>query len=279
MVFFNLKNKIMLDQKPIEKIIFLDIETTSQKEKFEDLSDTEKLLFMERFKKDIEMDIDEIKKRYKSKEKKFLEKMNSVYNLKSPLFPEFGKIICISLGLMWLDGDKYKIKVNSFYSDDEKELLNNFLTHGKLPSIFNKIPGKFEKKIDDYYSLCAHNGFVFDFPFISKRMIINKILPPPMFDYAHLKPWELNFLTDTKKEWTFGVFDASVSLKMLCNIFNVPTPKDDIDGSEVKGVYWKEKDLERIVRYCEKDVVALAGVYLGMKCIETPIEIYKPENE
>jgi len=265
----------MLNQKPVEKVIFIDVETTSQKASFVDLSDEEKFLFMERFKKDIEMDIDEIHKKHKSKEKKFLEKMENMYDLKAPLFPEFGKIICVSVGIMWETTDNWHIKTTSFSSDNEIELLNNLVSHEKLSKIWSNVPGKWEKDISGFYSLCAHNGFVFDYPYIAKRLIINGILPPPMFDFAHLKPWEISFLIDTKKEWGFGVFDGAVSLKLLCHVFNVPTPKDDIDGSDVKRVFWKENDLPRIVKYCEKDVVALAQVYLKMKCIKKPIKIYE----
>lgn len=261
----------MLNQKPIEKIIFIDIETTSQKCCFSELSDEEKVLFMERFKKDLEMDIDEIKKKSKSKDKKFLEKMENMYNLKAPLFPEFGKIICISIGIMWEKENEWFIKTTSFASEDEKQLLEELVAHERLSKIWANVPGKWEKDI-----ICAHNGFIFDYPFIAKRLIINGMIPPPMFDFAHLKPWEINFLMDTKKEWSFGVMDGAVSLKLLCHLFNVPTSKDDIDGSEVKRVFWEEKDLPRIVKYCEKDVVAMAGVYLGMKCVKKPVKLFEP---
>ena len=264
----------MLNQKPVNKIIFLDIETTSQSPNFKSLSSIKRLLFMERFKKDINMTIDEIYKKHKSKSNDFLKKMEEVYNIKAPVFPEFGKILVISIGVLWEKEGVWNIKTTSFKSDNEKELLEEFINHEHLGKIWNNIPGKWEKNIENFYSICAHNGHVFDFPFIAKRLIINGINPPPMFDFAHLKPWEINFLIDTKKEWSFGVWDGSFSLKLLCDIFNVDTPKDDISGADVKDVYWKENDLDRIATYCEKDVKALAEVYLRMKCDNKPLKWY-----
>ena len=265
----------MLEQKPIEKIIFMDIETTSQKSNFKDLADIEKLLFMEKFKKDVGMDIDTIHKKYKSKAKAFLEDMEKVYSLKAPLFPEFGKIICVSIGMMWETEESWQIKTMSFASKNEEDLLLELSNHEKLSKIWTNLSNKWEKNLSNFHSLCAHNGFVFDYPFIAKRMILNKIVPPPMFDFAHLKPWEINFLIDTKKEWAFGVWDGAVSLKLLCHLFDVPTPKDDISGADVKRVFWEEDDLPRIVKYCEKDVIAMSRVYLGMKCVSKPVELFK----
>jgi len=296
----------MLDLKPLNRILFLDIETTSEKENFLELSEHKQALFLKRFKKDIEPLVntqyeDYLAKNVFSKKKnsatvvtetvvtkeenvkKLLEITNSVcteiYNVKAPIFPEFGRILCISVGVLWKTNEtdnSYFTKIISFYNEDEKTLLEEFVNHPKLGVILNKIPGKYEKSPSDFWAMCAHNGRVFDFPFIAKRLIINKMKLPAMFDYAHLKPWEQNHIIDTKEAWSFGVWDAAISLDLLSEIFETPSSKDDIDGSQVKDVFWVEKDLPRIAKYCEKDVFALTKNYLMMKSMDEEIIIYEP---
>ncbi len=108
--------------------------------------------------------------------------------------------------------------------------------------------------------LCAHNGKEFDFPYMARRMLINGIKLPAILDTAGKKPWEVNHL-DTMELWKFGDYKNYTSLELLAAVFNIPTPKDDIDGSQVWEVYWKEKDLSRIVTYCCKDVLTVAQIF------------------
>ena len=117
--------------------------------------------------------------------------------------------------------------------------------------------------------LCAHNGKEFDFPFIARRMLINGIKIPDILNLAGKKPWEVRHL-DTMELWKFGDYKHYTSLELLAAVFGIPTPKDDIDGSQVGYVYWVEKNLERIVEYCQKDVITIAQLfrkYLGMELI------------
>jgi hypothetical protein len=295
----------MLDLKPLNRILFLDIETTSEKENFLELSEHKQALFLKRFKKDIDplvkahydsYLVNKLNSKKKNSAtvvtetvvteedaKKLVEITNSVctemYNIKAPIFPEFGRILCISVGVLWKANEtdsSYFIKIISFYNEDEKVLLEEFVNHPKLGVILNKIPGKYDKSPSDFWAMCAHNGRVFDFPYIAKRLIINKMKLPAMFDYAHLKPWEQNHIIDTKEAWSFGVWDAAISLDLLSEIFETPSSKDDIDGSQVKDVFWIEKDLPRIAKYCEKDVFSLAKNYLMMKSMDEEIIIYEP---
>ncbi len=112
--------------------------------------------------------------------------------------------------------------------------------------------------------LCAHNGKEFDFPYIARRMLINGMNIPVILDNAGKKPWEINLL-DTMELWKFGEFRHSVSLDLITTLLGIPTPKDDIDGSMVASVYYKDKNLDRIVEYCEKDVIALIQVFLKFR--------------
>jgi DNA polymerase elongation subunit (family B) len=158
------------------------------------------------------------------------------------IWAEFGKIICISVGI-FTGGKNTGLRVKSFASHDEKELLEQFsaLLLSQPPVLI----------------LCAHNGKEFDFPYICRRMLINGVKIPSQLEISGKKPWEINHL-DTMELWKFGDYKNYTSLSLLTAIFNIPTPKDDIDGSMVGHVYWVDNDLDRIAIYCEKDVVATA---------------------
>ncbi|MBK9290774.1 MAG: 3'-5' exonuclease [Bacteroidetes bacterium] len=157
------------------------------------------------------------------------------------IYAEFGKIIVISVGFH--NGNEFRIK--SFYDENEAELLSSFA------QMLNR---HFD---EPDHLLCAHNGKEFDFPYISRRMLVNGIEIPGILRIAGRKPWEVRHL-DTMELWKFGDYKSYTSLELLTAIFNIPTPKDDIDGSMVGKVFWHDRDLERIRHYCQKDVLAVA---------------------
>jgi uncharacterized protein YprB with RNaseH-like and TPR domain len=168
------------------------------------------------------------------------------------IYSEFGKIICISVGLI-KEKNPYSFRIKSFYGDNEGALLTEF--SGML--------SKFSRTDKDA-QLCAHNGKEFDFPYIARRMIINRLVIPEILNNAGKKPWEVKLL-DTMDLWKFGDYKNYTSLDLLTTVLGIPTPKDDIDGSMVARVYYEEKDLPRIVHYCEKDVLAIAQILLRFK--------------
>ncbi|GFD83550.1 hypothetical protein KUL118_64120 [Tenacibaculum sp. KUL118] len=92
-------------------------------------------------------------------------------------------------------------------------------------------------------------------------MIINQIELPNKLNLFGKKPWEVPHL-DTMDLWKFGDYKHYTSLKLLTAILGIPSPKQDIDGSEVANVYYQEKNLSRIVEYCERDTVAVAQLLL-----------------
>lgn len=164
------------------------------------------------------------------------------------IYAEFGKIICISVGLI-KEKNPFSLRLKSFFGDDEKSLLSGF--SGML--------NKFSKNQEAL--LCAHNGKEFDYPYIARRMIINNLIIPGILDNAGKKPWEVKLL-DTLDLWKFGDYKSYTSLNLLTAVLGIPSPKDDIDGSMVARVYYDDQDIRRIVRYCEKDVLAAAQVLL-----------------
>jgi DNA polymerase elongation subunit (family B) len=173
------------------------------------------------------------------------------------IWAEFGKIICISVGIFTGSKDKdIGLRIKSFAGHDEKDLLARFSA-----LLFSQPPN---------LVLCAHNGKEFDFPYICRRLLINGLPFPPQLQIAGKKPWEVIHL-DTMELWKFGDYKNYTSLNLLTAIFDIPTPKDDIDGSMVGDVYWNENQLDRICIYCQKDVVATAQLlrrYRGEELIK-----------
>ncbi|HUR64923.1 MAG TPA: 3'-5' exonuclease [Chitinophagaceae bacterium] len=167
------------------------------------------------------------------------------------IYAEFGKIICISCGIVQGMGNQRKMILKSFAGNDERILLQEF------NEMLVKWAGGEQK------FLCAHNGKEFDFPYLCRRMIVHAVSIPPLLDISGKKPWEVCHY-DTLELWKFGDFKSFTSLNLLAHTLGIATPKDDIDGSMVWEVYWKEKNLPRIIAYCQKDVVTVAQILLRM---------------
>jgi DNA polymerase elongation subunit (family B) len=160
--------------------------------------------------------------------------------------------VCISAGFLYKQQGEWFFRIKSCFNDDEKLILNDF----------SSLMSRFAQRHN--VQLCAHNGKEFDFPYIARRMLINGIRLPAILDIAGKKPWEITFI-DTMDLWRFGDYKNYTGLKLLAHIFGIPSPKDDIDGSQVGGVYWNDKDLPRIAHYCEKDVLTIAQLLLRYK--------------
>lgn len=222
----------MLNKLALQNVLFLDIETVPQYESWNQVSKEEQDLYA-------------LKTKYQRKEDSSLEEF---YN-KAGIWAEFGKIICISVGYFIIKNSKSQLRVTSFYGDDEVVLLMNF--KNLLDKHFNL----------NKHLLCAHNGKEFDFPYIARRMVVHQIPLPDMLNLFGKKPWEVKHI-DTLELWKFGDYKHYTSLKLLTHILGIPSPKQDIDGSEVADVYYKENNLKRIVEYCERDTVAVAQLIL-----------------
>lgn len=65
--------------------------------------------------------------------------------------------------------------------------------------------------------------------------------------------------------WRFGDYKHYTSLSLLAHVLGIPTLKDDIDASQVARVFYEEKNIDRIVIYCEKDVITIAQVVLRLR--------------
>jgi len=216
----------MLEGIKKENILFLDVETAPLVYKYEKLNENFRKFWDAKF-------------RYQTNE------TPQEHYKKAGIYAEFAKVICISVG--FFNGKEFRIK--SFYGDDEKQVLSAFA------ALLNKHFNRKENR------LCAHNGKEFDFPFLCRRMLLNGIKLPKALNLSGKKPWEVPHI-DTMELWRFGDYKNFTSLNLLATLFDIPTPKDDIDGSDVARVYWEEKNIERIVAYCQKDVLTVAQLYL-----------------
>ena len=217
----------MLTQLHKNQILFLDIETVAQFPLYDEIPERLRLLWNKKaalLARGEEADPEQLYDR-------------------AGIYAEFGKIVCISIGYFEKKLQKFRIK--SFFGHNEKSLLIGFA------EMLNK---HFHSEND---LLCAHNGKEFDFPYIARRLLVNQIKLPKLLDIAGKKPWEIKHL-DTMELWKFGDYKHYTSLDLLTAIFNIPSPKSDINGSQVNEVYWKDKNAKRIAEYCQNDVLAIA---------------------
>ncbi len=224
----------MKTPQPLEHILFLDIETVPEQPDFKQLSEEAQELYA-------------AKTAYKRKAENISA---AAYYNHAGIWAEFGKIVCVSVGYVTTTSTGRQFRVRSFSGDEEK-LLVAFKT--LLDTHFSA----------NHHRLCAHNGKEFDFPFLARRMLKHQIALPNVLQLMGKKPWEVPHL-DTLELWKFGDYKHYTSLKLLAHFFGIPSPKGDMDGSDVAKVYYLEDDLPRIVRYCEKDVITLTQVYLKL---------------
>lgn len=226
----------LLSQIPLSQILFIDIETVPVVEKYEFLSDNLKQFWDKKF--------------------NFIahhEDMNSADGFfhHAGIYSEFAKIICISVGRFKIENGENIFSVKSFSNENEKLLLEEFNT-------------VFENR-NDFKFIAGHNIKEFDVPFICRRMIINDISIPSIFDLSGKKSYEVNHLIDTLQLWKFGDFKHYTSLALLTEIMGIQTPKTEMEGKDVASVFYIENNLKKIAKYCRQDVVAVAQLLLKFR--------------
>lgn len=163
------------------------------------------------------------------------------YDSYAGLYPEFGRIVCVSIGVKY--AGKYFVK--SIAGTNEPAILSK--TYDAL------------KKCED---ICGHNIREFDIPYLCKRFLIHKMEIPPVINTMGKKPWESKHIHDTMVMWQFGS-RAYTSLDACCVVLRIPTPKDAISGKDV-AEYFYEGKIEDIATYCGKDVYATEQLRAAM---------------
>ncbi len=211
-------------------IIYFDIETVSGQKSYSELSESLQKLWDKKCVSWLKDDITTVQ----------------LYTEKAAIFAEFGKIVCISCGYYTPERE---FVIQSFADDDEHQLLSEFF------SFLEQYPSAV---------LCGHNIKEFDIPYVCRRGLIQGLSLPSLLQLRDKKPWDIQH-RDTMEMRKFGDYKNYTSLALLCEIFNIQTPKDDIDGSQVGKVYREEHDLDRIVTYCEKDIWATAQLYQKLR--------------
>lgn len=239
----------MIDNLSLSNILFLDVETVSGTHLLTDLNKEMQYLWKIKAAQLLKKTVTEIEE----------EELSEFYQERAAIYAEFGKIVCISVGLIVNEGDnRMKVRLKSFYGFDEKQLLVEFA------ELMNQYFHDSKK-----HFVCGHNLREFDIPYICRRMVVQSLKLPELLQLHGKKPWETKYLLDTMDLWKFGDYKHYSSLKLLTGIFGIPTPKDDIDGSDVGRVFWEEQDVERIATYCEKDVLAVIQIMMKFKRMDT----------
>lgn len=234
---------MFLDKLFLKRCLFIDIETVSEYPDFESLPDHKKILWS--------LKATQIRRSLSSG----IEQLSTdaeIYNEKAGIFSEFAKVVCISMGFLHFEeGIPTEVRIKSLAGDEEARILEDFsrvlINHYNDP---------------ENSRICGHNIKEFDIPFLCRRMVINEVRFPPLLDISGKKPWQTTHILDTMDMWRFGDYKNYTSLQLLAATLGIVSPKDDIDGSMVSKVFWLEEDIERIVKYCQKDVVTVVQIMM-----------------
>ena len=233
---------MFLDTQILKRCLFIDIETVSEYPNYEALPEAKRLYW--------DIKSEQIKK-YSPPEEQDLSPAE-IYINKAGIFAEFAKVVCISMGFLNFEHEEpVTMRIKSLAGDDEQILLEDFAR--LLVNHYNN---------PEQNNICGHNIKEFDIPFLCRRMVINQVRFPPILDISGKKPWQTNHILDTMDMWRFGDYKNYTSLGLLATTLGIPSPKDDIDGKMVGHVYWVEENLERIVQYCQKDVITTINIVL-----------------
>lgn len=234
----------MIESIDIASILFIDIECVSAQPHFDELDETFQELWHSKAKGILKKGSDPTG-----------EEVEEAYRSRAAIYAEFGKIICISVGIVVRDAEhRLGVRLKSFTHQDEKQLLKSFC---QLLSQHYNDPNR--------HFICGHNIKEFDVPYICRRLVVHQLEFPALLQLHGKKPWETRYLLDTMELWKFGDGKNFTSLKLLAAILGFPSPKDDIDGSDVGRVFWEEQDIDRIALYCEKDVLATVQLFLRFR--------------
>jgi 3'-5' exonuclease len=214
--------------------LFIDIETVPAQSDFQVLDPEWQSLWIAKLSKTMPENFD----------------ASETYLEKAGIMAEFGRVVCIACGYFSKEksSEQTLFKVRAVAGENEKELLVEWI------GMVNKFCAHFPA-----FTFVGHNIKEFDIPYVCRRMMALGVPLPKYLQISGMKPWETNMI-DTMHQWRFGDSRHYVSLDLLAHVLGVPTPKDDIDGSQVRRVFYQDRDLERIKQYCVKDVVTTARI-------------------
>lgn len=212
----------------LSKLLFIEVATTSAEKTYSDLE--KKNPTIARIFEDSRFSLAE-----RFPEIRYVDNtpIEFFYDKCAGIYPEFGKIVCVSLGALDKEGN---IKITTFKGEEKDILL-------KVRTVLDTAASK--------YTLCGHNIKSFDIPYLGKRFMINGLKPPTMLPTYETKPWEIKAI-DTREIWTFGGFKSFSSLSLISNLLNLPQ-HTEIKGEDVSTLYW-EGEMDKVVEYCESEI-------------------------
>ncbi|MCE3008444.1 MAG: ribonuclease H-like domain-containing protein [Bacteroidetes bacterium] len=243
----------MLPLKDLERLLFIDIETAHGLADYNDLSEVMKKHWARRARRELRLD-----------EPPTPEQAEAAYYDRAAIPAEFGRVVCVSIGYLVVQQQQpVEIRLKSYYGTDERTLL------ASLVQLLHEHVGPNQYT---WQRLCGHNIKEFDVPFLARRCLVHGLLPLPyVFNLYGMKPWDVPHV-DTMELWKFGDYKSFTALELLAELLGIPSPKGDIDGSQVSRVYWQEEDLARIAHYCEQDVATTVNIMLRLSGYEPIIE-------
>lgn len=234
----------MFNSINIHRLIYCDIETVPMERNYQDLPDKFKAMWRDKKLKNPDFeDVD--------------DNLANSWQEEAALYPEYGKIVCIVIGLYARTGEFKTYRIN-WTLGGEKEVIEKFnelLDHDALSS----------KK------LIAHNGKGFDYPWIIKRALYNNAKIHPQLHIYGKKPWEME-LMDSAEIWKMGAYGGpqAATLDSIATCFGLPSPKEEMSGKHVWKFFYNEdgsvseEGIKQIDKYCTNDVISLAQVIAKM---------------
>ena len=140
----------------LENLLLIDIETVSESAAFDMLSEEWQMLWKEKVQRALPEETTAAE----------------FYPQRAGVMAEFAKVVCISIGYFKKEGNALQLRLKSFYDDDEKILLQDFIAAlEKMEANNNK------------WSFTGHNIKEFDIPFICRRLLIKRLAIPSFLDF------------------------------------------------------------------------------------------------
>lgn len=239
----------------LNKVLFLDIETVPLVQNYEVLPYRIQKLW-------------DKKAEYWVRKSKNTRNSNQLYGEKAAIYAEFGRVVCISAGFLKTDNNPtVEFKIKSWYGQSEKKILAGF----------SEVVRSHFTRSDDH-GFCGHNIKEFDIPYLCRRMLVHGVAIPDALNVQGKKPWEVVHLYDTMEMWKFGDYKNYTSLDLLAAVFEIPSPKEGMDGSKVADCFYEEK-WDEIVKYCENDVLTVLKIYLRLLNLSMKFEVIHVQNE
>lgn len=178
------------------------------------------------------------------------------------LCAEFGKVACVTAGVIRSRaGETEPYFITSTYAaDDERQVLCDF----------SEMIGNFFSSSPRSHFVCGHGVLASDIPFFAKRLIVNRLPLPALFDKHGRRGLEENVI-DTAVFWSMGNAAAPlVSAPLLASVLGIDVDPADYDAIEAASLYHDDRDINALALRSERKVLVAARIFRAMRG-ESPI--------